>query len=195
MKFSILFLFFLASCGFKVATAPSYILPENDPNQISQEGEIKNFKLTCEEARFITLLNIYRQSQNVGTLKVSKSGIIAGRWHAQDMIDKNYFAHSEPNGRDFSTRVASFGYPGWAENIAAGGSTASATFCMWKLSSGHNSNMLSSQHTTTGIGQMSGGGTYGTYWSSNFGPDIGDNIATPLTDTSCELPSSLPSCG
>lgn len=158
-------------------------------------GSVHDFKLSCEEAQFITTLNIYRAQNSRPVLKVSKAGVLAGRWHAQNMIDLNYFSHSEPNGRDFSSRTSSFGYGAWAENIAAGSAGGLNTFCQWKNSPGHNSNMLDPRHVSTGIGRAAGGGTYGVYWSSNFGYDVNDDLAEPLTsDANCVLVRELPGC-
>ncbi len=153
------------------------------------------FKLTCEEARFVSLINIYRSNNLLPTLRVSISGVKSTHWHAQDMITKNYFAHSEPDGRSFSERAKSFGYPTWSENIAAGNTSASATFCQWKNSPGHNTNMLREQHTTMGIGNITGGGIYRSYWSNNFAGVVSDLISMPSTkEANCTLPLSLPAC-
>lgn len=168
-----------------------------NPGATPGGGTVADFKLTCEEARFVHYLNIYRRSQGLNALTVSKNGTLSSRWHAQDMINKNYFDHTEPDGRSFSSRAASFGYSAWAENIAAGNYDASRTFCQWKNSSGHNTNMLNSSHRSTGIGNATGGGTYGSYWSSNFGysSNANDTLQEPLTNSaSCAMPTQLPGC-
>lgn len=158
-------------------------------------GPISDFKLSCQEARFVELLNLYRQLNSLGRVEVSQAGVLSARWHTQDMINQNYFAHNEPNGRAFNTRAASFGYSAWAENIAAGNSMAEGTFCQWKNSPGHNSNMLGAQHRTIGIGMSSGGGTYGVYWENSFGPDSADTLSSPLTsELGCQMPMQLPGC-
>jgi hypothetical protein len=57
-----------------------------------------------------------------------------------------------------------------AENIAAGNSTAQATFEQWRNSSGHNANMLHSNMRTIGIGRaFVAGSPYGWYWTTEFG--------------------------
>ncbi|CAN5513166.1 hypothetical protein BH10BDE1_BH10BDE1_13760 [soil metagenome] len=163
-------------------------------SSLGTAGDPTGFKLTCEEARFVTLLNLYRQSQRLNVLKVSQNAVHSCRFHAQDMIDKNYFSHTEPDGRDFSGRAASFNYGAWAENIAAGYASGSATFCQWKNSPGHDANMRGS-HKTVGIGRASGGGQYGVYWSNNYGPSTNDTVAEPLTiDADCPMPTALPTC-
>ena len=151
-----------------------------------------SFKLTCLEAKFITELNLYRAQNSLGTLKVSKSAVLAARWHAQNMIDLGYFDHYEPNGRDPFTRMRSFGYPGLAEN-AAYGSLSKTSFCQWRNSAGHNKNMLGPSYVSTGIGRATN--TQYAYWSSNFGGAVSDYIQEPLTnDVPCVLPTSVPSC-
>lgn len=153
-----------------------------------------NFKLDCEEAKFVSLLNLYRQQNGLNEIQVSQSGVLATRFHAEDMISKNYFSHTEPDGRTFYNRALDFGYPAWSENIAAGNVTANDTFCQWKNSPGHNTNMLKPEHQSIGIGRAIGG-TYGAYWSNDFGPGTGDLLEPPLnTDTACVMPGSLPNC-
>lgn len=171
----------------------------SSPNESAQQnpdytGPVADFKLNCSEAQFVVLLNLYRQQNGLGTVQVSRAGVQSARWHTQDMINQNYFSHTEPSGRSFSSRAASFGYSAWAENIAAGSSTAAGTFCQWKNSPGHNTNMLQGMHRTIGIG-LSYGGTYGAYWENIFGPDSSDTLSNPLTnDSSCDLSLTLPSC-
>ena len=109
------------------------------------------------------------------------------------MDEVGHFSHTEPSGRDFNARAASINYGAWAENIAAGNSGASGTFCQWKNSPGHDSNMQGN-HQTIGIGRATGGG-YGTYWSNNFGPMSSDTLNDPLTiEPSCPMPAALPGC-
>ncbi len=202
-----LFLVFLIGCGGgslpsatfdyndSLTSNPDISSPDPGAGTSPGRGAVQNFKLTCEEAQFITTLNVYRMKNARSALKVSKAGVLASRWHAQNMIDLNYFSHSEPNGRDFSSRAISFGYGAWAENIAAGSSGGLGTFCQWKNSPGHNSNMLDARHRSAGIGRATGGGVYGTYWSSNFGTDVSDDLAEPLTiDENCVITRELPDC-
>lgn len=174
------------------AAAPNPYIPT--PNEPPNHAGDNVSKLTCTEAQFVRLLNIYRGKNGRSALTVSLAGVKASRWHAQDMINKNYFSHTEPNGRSFTARAGAFGYSAWAENIAAGSRSAEGSFCQWKNSPGHNTNMLSSQHSSMGIGSVGGGG-YGTYWSNNFGPQVQDAIQEPLTfESHCPMPSSLPGC-
>jgi len=191
----------LSSCGGSKgsSTTSSSSSTSNTTNTGSSDTTTSTppaaFKLTCDEAQFIKLLNIYRLSLGASALVVSKSAVIAGRWHAQDMIDKSYFDHFEPNGRSPSQRGAAFGASISGENIAAGNASANNTFCQWKLSPGHNANMINAGYKSTGIGRATGG-TYRYYWSSNFsGSSVSDALAEPLTlDAGCVMPTALPTC-
>ena len=158
------------------------------------QGPVTDFKLGCEEARFIYLINLYRRSSGVGALSVSKSAVMSSQWHADNMASLRYFSHTEPSGRNFVERAASFGYAAYGENIASGNNSAAGTFCQWRNSPGHNQNMLSRSYISTGIG-MYKGGPLGHYWSSNFGLAVTDAIAEPLTlDENCPMPTAVMTC-
>ena len=153
------------------------------------QGPVTDFKLGCEEARFIYLINLYRRSSGVGALSVSKSAVMSSQWHADDMVSLRYFSHTEPSGRNFVERAASFGYAAYGENIASGNNSAAGTFCQWRNSPGHNQNMLGRSYISTGIGAR------GNYWSSNFGQAVTDAIAEPLTlDENCPMPTAVLTC-
>lgn len=188
------FLLLISACSPVHTGDPSAF---KDLGGISQPpGPGVQFKLSCEEARFVTLLNMYRkQAQNLNAVTVSIAGVNAARWHANDMGEKGYMGHTEPNGRDFMSRLAAFGFGGWAENAAAGVYTGHDAFCLWKNSPGHNSNMLG-YHQSIGIGMaVVGGSQYGAYWSNGFGPAASDTIAEPLTiEPNCPMPTAVPGC-
>jgi uncharacterized protein YkwD len=166
------------------------------------EASLSAFKLSCEEARFLKLINIYRQQSGRSALLVSPSATAAARWHARDMGEKAYFSHTDSLGRDPSSRLNDFGYGGLAgENVAAGNAVADATFCQWKNSAGHNVNMLRAEFRVIGIGatQISGS-PYGTYWSTPFGFSVTDDDGTTAVSNpsiqadGCLSPSALPGC-
>lgn len=155
-----------------------------------------SLKLTREEARFVRILNMYRRAtNNPNPVTVSRAGVVAARWHAQDMGETAYMGHTEPGGRDFISRTAYFGFGAWAENAAGGVYTGRDVFCLWKNSPGHNSNMLGN-HGSIGIGMaVVSGSPYGAYWSNAFGPAASDLINEPLTeDAGCAMPTSVPGC-
>lgn len=132
--------------------------------------------LDTEEQAFLTLINNYRASNGKGALTSCKSLSRASQGHSEDMRDQNYFNHTGLNGSTPWARSCNACYAlgcgpstAMAENIAAGNSTAQATFTQWKNSAGHNANMLNASYKMIGIGRATGGGTYGSYWTTVFG--------------------------
>ena len=116
----------------------------------------------------------------------------AGRFHAQDMIDFDYFSHSGRNGSTPSSRAAAFGY--WnnvGENISWNGNTgtidqATETFTAHQnlfASPSHRLNMLHDTYSEAGIGvvfgQFTDGLTYNAAMTAEeFGFRVGDAYIT-----------------
>jgi len=132
--------------------------------------------LDVEEQDFLVMLNQYRQQNGLGALSACTSLNRAAQGHSENMRDQNFFSHTGLDGSSPWDRCCDACYAlgcgpqtAMAENIAAGNSGALATFNQWKNSPGHNANMLGSSYTVIGIGRATGGGTYGTYWTTDFG--------------------------
>ena len=71
-------------------------------------------------------------------------------------MDHNVYA-------SFRSRIAPYGSPSAAENLAMGTKTFGETLAIWKSSSGHNANLLKPNVTRMGLASASRDGT--TYWS------------------------------
>ena len=129
--------------------------------------------LDSEEQAFLKLINDYRAQNGAGPLNASIALTNASKWMSGDMAAKNYFSHTDSQGRDPFVRMAAFnyGYNSYrGENIAAGYSDAASTFNQWKNSPGHNENMLNPNYKVIGIGRVYGpGSTYRWYWTTDFG--------------------------
>ena len=78
------------------------------------------------------------------------------------------FSHTRPDATRCFTALASDGTRSWGENIAAGTSTPSAAFTLWRKDNenysgqGHRRNMLSTRFQTVGVGHAVVGGTH--FW-------------------------------
>jgi hypothetical protein len=129
--------------------------------------------LDAEEAAFLTLINNYRAQNGRAPLKASYKLTRASIWKSKHMATNDYFDHNDlPIGRSWSARISDCGYNHGTyigENIAAGYFYASNVFEGWRNSPGHNSNMLSTNFTSIGIGRYQGPGVFGTYWTTVFG--------------------------
>jgi uncharacterized protein YkwD len=91
-----------------------------------------------------------------------------------DMVENNYFDHTNLAGESPFVRMqlAGYTYAAAGENIAAGNNTAAATMGQWMGSDGHCANIMNPNFTEIGVGYFQGGG-YGHYWTQNFGRPAG----------------------
>jgi uncharacterized protein YkwD len=138
------------------------------------------------EMRIHTLINIERKKHGLSQLEWDNALAGIGRNHSKDMVLRNYFDHSSPEGHDFayryrregfqcSVRVGNTIYAG-AENIALNNQYASVTTVNgeafydwnsqdkiaetavqgWMNSTGHRKNILMPHWTREGIGVVFG---------------------------------------
>lgn len=92
--------------------------------------------------------------------------------HSQDMVDRRFFDHVNPDNEDPLDRIKKTGYSGHlvGENIAAGRSSASDVMADWMKSDGHCANIMKPEYTELGVGYVHGPGTkFRHYWTQNFG--------------------------
>ncbi|WP_155372591.1 sigma-70 family RNA polymerase sigma factor [Catellatospora vulcania] len=121
------------------------------------------------EAQLLVLVNQARKSAGCGALRAEPKLDKAARLHSADMVKRNYFSHTTPDGVTPWDRAKAAGYtqPS-AENIAAGNATAKATMNQWMNSPGHKANILNCSYKAMGAGRATGG-TYRYYWTQMFG--------------------------
>ena len=134
--------------------------------------------LTADESAELQLHNAERARNGLVAFCVHPALVSAARAHSQDMVARNYFAHTSADGRSFVDRVGGAGYTGWtnlAENIAWGSGSLgepSTIFTNWMNSTGHRANILNPSLREIGIGVASG--TFQGYagarvYTANFG--------------------------
>jgi uncharacterized protein YkwD len=90
------------------------------------------------------------------------------RFKSQDMGDRKYFDHANPEGKLITEKMKADGvsYRAWGENIAyisgVSGNAQLATKFMdnWMNSPGHRANILSSNFSSIGVGVYKIGNTY-----------------------------------
>jgi uncharacterized protein YkwD len=117
-------------------------------------------KRTIVRATLCTL-NAERARHGLPRLKLNKKLSSAARWHARDMVRRDYFAHDSLGGGTFVDRIRRSGYmkgaSSWSvgENLAWGSNERSAPRAitsMWMNSAGHRANILSPAFREVGIG-------------------------------------------
>ena len=90
--------------------------------------------------------------------------------HSKDMANHDYFSHESRNGTSPFQRMtrAGYRYDRAGENIAAGFNTPASVVKAWLKSPGHCKNLMNRAYVELGVG-FATGGTYGTYWTQDFG--------------------------
>lgn len=123
--------------------------------------------LSESESEFVRLVNNHRTS-NAGCTALENHGPLTtvARNHSQDMNNRNFFAHDNPDGLSPFDRMSNAGitYSSAGENIARGYSTADAVLTGWLNSSGHRRNIENCNYTHHGIGHVEDG----NYWTHVF---------------------------
>jgi uncharacterized protein YkwD len=126
------------------------------------------------EEELVDLINAERSRQGITPpLQINPLLMQVAGAHSQDMINRNFFDHINPDGLDPGDRLTNAGYNwlGAGENIGGGFTTPQAMFNAWMSSPGHRAGMLSDYYTEVGIGYVIGG-YYGHYWTADFAKPV-----------------------
>ncbi|WP_405534160.1 CAP domain-containing protein [Streptomyces sp. NBC_00075] len=94
----------------------------------------------------------------------------AAQAHSTDMVVRQFYSHTGPDGSQPWDRAAAAGSTRRTigENIACGQRSPAEVVDGWMNSPGHRANILKREFTHIGIG-FAGGGKAGTYWTQLFG--------------------------
>jgi uncharacterized protein YkwD len=121
------------------------------------------------EARVVKLTNDNRVKNGCAAVRADVQLATAARAHSVDMVSKNYFSHTEPDGSNFLVRAKRAGYTNAiGENIAWGYRTPETVVTAWMNSPGHRANILNCKAKALGVGlSKKADGT--PYWTQVFG--------------------------
>jgi len=108
---------------------------------------------------FQNLVNEHRKSVGCSALIEHKGLNILAQKHSEDMKTRNFFSHTNPDGKSPFDRMkdAGISYQSSGENIAKGQSTAEQVLNSWLNSSGHKANIENCNYTHHGIGYVGEG--------------------------------------
>lgn len=114
---------------------------------------------------FVALLNDHRESVGCGRLTWHPATADVAHLHSQDMQDRGFFSHTNPDGDSPWDRLAEGGVT-WngpaGENIAQTPGGAESALQLWLNSSGHRANIENCAFDHHGVGLA------GTYWTHVF---------------------------
>jgi uncharacterized protein YkwD len=121
------------------------------------------------EEQLIVLINAERTRRGLSALQINPVLMQVAEAHSQDMVNRNFFDHTNPDGQTPGDRLDEAGYAWWAwgETIGGGFTTPQAMFDGWMNSTPHRDILLSPDYTEIGIGYVTGG-YYGYYWTADF---------------------------
>ena len=115
------------------------------------------------EAAIVDLTNDIRRRNGLAILLVDGIGRDVARGHSADMLNRNYFSHTSPEGRTLKERLpADLATRQWGENIWTGSGhdprqvryLAQKIMDGWMKSPGHRANILTPGYTHLGVGVM-----------------------------------------
>ena len=130
------------------------------------------------EAEVVVLTNELRQQGTtcdgeyyppVQHLSMQRNLRCSSRVHSIDMMERDFFAHTNLDGESPGDRItqAKYSWMSYGENIAFGYPTPEAVVNAWHQSPGHCRNLMKASFEEIGVGMFNGGN--GIYWTQNFG--------------------------
>jgi uncharacterized protein YkwD/stress response protein SCP2 len=121
-------------------------------------------------AEVVDLTNRQRTRTGLPPLAVDTRLAAAAQAHSADMVDRDFYSHTDPDGGKPWDRAAAAGAGRRTvgENIACGQRSPADVVEGWMNSPGHRANILKADFTHIGVG-LAGGGRAGTYWTQLFG--------------------------
>jgi uncharacterized protein YkwD len=126
---------------------------DGDPDaagiEVAPEGELRDFE---------RLTNAHRAQIGCGALRWDGATARVAQTHVDDMVRRDYFSHTTPEGRSPFDRLRAAGitYLAAAENIAFGYPTAESVLQGWLNSDGHRRNLENCRYSAHGVGLRSG---------------------------------------
>ena len=113
---------------------------------------------------FALLVNEHRASVGCDALSWNADVAAVAQAHSEDMVARDYFAHTNPDGASPFDRMSNAGvtYSRGAENIAYGYGTPQAVLQAWLDSPGHRANIENCALTEHGVGLVQ------THWTHLF---------------------------
>ena len=142
--------------------------PAEEETPAEDAGSEPADTVAAYEQEVFDLVNQIREENGLEPFVYNETLAETARAHSQDMIDRNFFDHTNPDGKSPFDRMRDNGlsYSMAAENIAVGYPSPEAVVEGWMNSEGHRANILGGCEEL-GVG-LALGGSYGYYWTQCF---------------------------
>ncbi|MFD8543796.1 CAP domain-containing protein [Streptomyces sp. NPDC059649] len=137
--------------------------------QATARSAPRTSKRTTYVRQVIALVNSERAKAGCSPLKNNARLQKAAQRHSDDMANRGFFDHTNPDGLGPGERITAAGYQwsSYGENIAAGQRTPTQVMRTWMNSTGHRENILACDSQEIGVGIHFGPG--GPWWTQDFG--------------------------
>ncbi len=121
---------------------------------LSKVQEIEN-KCTNDNDSLLLLVNKFRYDNGISMLNTSQELIESATWKSNDIVEKDYFSHTNPEGKKFYQAIleAGYKYSHSGENLAKDFNCDSEVVKAWINSQTHKENMLAEKFRDAGIGR------------------------------------------
>ncbi|MCE5220321.1 MAG: CAP domain-containing protein [Clostridium sp.] len=122
------------------------------------------------EQKILELMNSKRTEAGLKPLTMDDTLVQVARYKSNNMIQNNFFDHTNPDGTKWTNWLQTIGYKYTTsgENIAYNTNDPVELFNQWWNSPGHRANMMNTSYTKVGMGVIYGNGKYmGTQEFSN----------------------------
>lgn len=139
--------------------------------------------LAEQQKQIVALTNKARAEKNLPPLVMSNKLEISAQYKADDMSQKQYFAHTNnKKGLSGWLKDANYSYLMAGENLAVGFSSAEEVVNAWKNSPTHYANLVDTDFTELGVG-LSGG-----VYNGRATVFIAQHLAEPLMPVAIDKP-------
>lgn len=150
--------------------------------------------LEALENEVITLINRERTQRGCPALTAHPTLRAVAYAHSQDMAERGFFDHVNPDGADPGERLLAAGYATttWGENIAGGQTTPAEVVGVWLGSEAHRRNTLNCAFLDAGIGYFYAPDIgYWHYWTLILGrqPAAAQQLSPSFTPVSPQNPA------
>jgi len=122
------------------------------------------------EQKILELMNAKRTEAGLQPLTTDNTLVQVARYKSNNMIQNNFFDHTNPDGTKWTNWLQTIGYKytSTGENIAYNTSDPVELFNQWWNSPGHRANMMNASYNKVGMGVIYGNNKYmGTQTFSN----------------------------
>jgi len=168
--------------------ASSVILPKN--SLIASDLTIENILVAINQERSI---------RNLTTLKTDLRLSIAAQYKSNDMQNRHYFSHTDPEGNYIWNKIVESGYSPYlqlGENLAIEFNNTESLVSAWMNSPTHRANVLHDAFNDQGMGLAFGNPAFGQYYSAitnTFGSLLPQKKpASPPSPSSAPAPNPEP---